>query len=71
VTCYLLYLFYDIDISVNVVARCPESARPGVNARARLGAYGANGQVIAGPDADNRVRLLVAAAKAATTAAGC
>ena len=43
----------------------------GVNARARLGAYGANGQVIAGPDADDRLRLLVAAAEAATTAAGC
>jgi hypothetical protein len=33
------------------------------------GAYGANGRVIAGPDADDRVRLQVAAAKAATTAA--
>jgi aminoglycoside phosphotransferase (APT) family kinase protein len=43
----------------------------GVNARARLGAYGANGQAVAGPDADDRVRLLAAAAEAATTAAGC
>ena len=43
----------------------------GVNARARQGAYGASGEVIAGPDADDRVRRLVAAAEAATTAAGC
>jgi aminoglycoside phosphotransferase (APT) family kinase protein len=42
----------------------------GVNARARQGAYGANGEAIAGPDADDRVRRLVAAAGAATTAAG-
>jgi aminoglycoside phosphotransferase (APT) family kinase protein len=43
----------------------------GVNARARQGAYGASGAAIAGPDADERVRRVIAAAEAATTAAGC
>jgi aminoglycoside phosphotransferase (APT) family kinase protein len=42
----------------------------GVSARARRGAYGETGSSIAGPDADDRVRLLVAAAERATTAAG-
>jgi aminoglycoside phosphotransferase (APT) family kinase protein len=43
----------------------------GVNARARQGAYGASGNAVAGPDADDRVRRVIAAAEAATTAAGC
>jgi aminoglycoside phosphotransferase (APT) family kinase protein len=42
----------------------------GVNARARQGAYGASGALVAGPDADDRVRQLTAAAAAATKAAG-
>jgi aminoglycoside phosphotransferase (APT) family kinase protein len=42
----------------------------GVNARARQGAYGAAGESVAGPDADDRVRKLAAAAELATTAAG-
>jgi aminoglycoside phosphotransferase (APT) family kinase protein len=43
----------------------------GVHARARQGAYGPNGNAVAGPDADDRVRRVIAAAEAATTAAGC
>jgi aminoglycoside phosphotransferase (APT) family kinase protein len=43
----------------------------GVHARARQGAYGANGNAVAGSDADDRVRRVIAAAEAATTAAGC
>jgi aminoglycoside phosphotransferase (APT) family kinase protein len=42
----------------------------GVNARARLGAYGATGASVAGSDAEDRVGRLIAAAEAATTAAG-
>jgi aminoglycoside phosphotransferase (APT) family kinase protein len=42
----------------------------GVNTRARTGAYGAAGESVAGPEADERVRRLVAAAETATTAAG-